>query len=156
MSARIETEKLRRLQLGVKFWRPSAPQVTRALEAADRAGLSRQDLRLLALNKDVRVSNGEVEVRRSTWPALLGLCGLVIVILGWAYLVLLVLASPAGIFAKGAGVALISLIFWFLWPGFSIYTLRAHKAVEQAGAEVEELARRGPRTHAAVQPLRKD
>lgn len=154
--ARAETERLRRLQAGLKYWRPSSPQVLAALEAAERAGVARQDLRLLALNRDVRVIDDAIRVRRPLWLSLLGYGGLVLVLLHWALLSALIAFSFAGLLAKAVGIAVVSLLYWLLWPGFALYTTRARSAAKRVGLAVEKAARISSPGTASISPIRRD
>jgi hypothetical protein len=153
MAARTVTERHRWLERGVKYWRPSPPLVVAALEASERAGVSRRDLRILALNRDVRQVGDEVRVRRAWWAPVLAYSALILILCHWALLSALVVFSPATWIAKLTGVAAISCLYWFLWPGFGLYSTRAYVAVKRSGTAVEEAARIALPSRAPVVPL---
>ncbi len=152
--ARAETEQVRRLQKGVWFWRPSDARVISALEAAERAGVPRRDLKILALNRDVLISSDKVCVRRPLLPLLLGYAGLILMLSQWVLLTALISLSPAGLLAKIAGIVVLSLIDWLIWHGFGLYTTSAHAAARRAGPAVESAGRVGDAGRAPVVPIR--
>lgn len=153
MAARTVTERHRWLERGVKYWRPSPPLVIAALEASERAGVPRRDLRLLALNRDLRQVGEDVKVRRAWWAPVLAYSALILILCHWALLSALVVFSPAMWIAKVIGVATISFFYWFLWPGFGLYSTQAYAAVRRSGTAVEEVARAALPPKAPVVPL---
>lgn len=154
MAARTVTERHRWLERGVKYWRPSPPLVIAALEAGERAGVSRRDLRLLALNRDIRQVGNGIQVRRAWWAPVLAYSALILILCHWTLLSALVVFSPATWIAKLTGVAAISCLYWFLWPGFGLYSTRAYVAVKRSGTAVEEAARLALPPRAPVVPLK--
>ena len=64
IAARPVTEQYRWLERSIHYWRPSPPLVQAVLEASERAGVPVSDLRLLALNREVRQVGSKVQVRR--------------------------------------------------------------------------------------------
>jgi hypothetical protein len=153
MAARAVTEGHRRLEQRDKYWRPSPPLVVAALEASELAGVPSRNLRLLALNRDVRQVGLEVRVRRAWWAPVLAYSALIVILCHWALLSALVVFSPAMWFAKLIGVAAISFLYWFLWPGFGLYSTQAYAAVKRSGIAVEEAARAVFPAKAPVVPL---
>lgn len=133
-------ERLRWINRCMWYWRASPPLVLAVLEASEREGVPICDLRLLALNRDVRQVRGKVQVRRGRWMPVLAYLALIIVLWQWALLSGLVITSVEPWFAKLIGVALVTLIYWALWPGFGLYTTRAYAAVKRSGAAVERVA----------------
>ncbi len=153
MAARTVTERHRWLERGVKYWRPSPPLVIAALEASERAGIPRRDLRLLALNRDLRQVGDDVKVRRAWWAPVLAYSALILILCHWALLSALVVFSPAMWVTKVTGVAAISFFYWFLWPGFGLYSTQAYAAVKRSGTAVEQAARAASPPKAPVVPL---
>lgn len=153
MAARTVTERHRWLERGVKYWRPSPPLVIAALEASERAGIPRRDLRLLALNRDLRQVGDDLKVRRAWWAPVLAYSALILILCHWALLSALVVFSPAMWVAKVIGVAAISFFYWFLWPGFGLYSTQAYAAVKRSGTAVEQAARAASPPKAPVVPL---
>jgi hypothetical protein len=129
-----------------------------ALEQSERAGVPRKDLRLLALNRDIRQVGDEVRVRGglwwSVWAALLAYTALILTMCSWALLSALVIFSPAQWPAKCAGVSVITLFYWFLWPGIGLYTTSAYAAVKRSGAAVKDAAKIAMPPKAPVVPLK--
>jgi len=157
MAARTVTERHRWLERGVKYWRPSPPLVIAALEKSERAGVPRKDLRLLALNRDIQQIGDDVRVRGglwwSVWAALLAYAALILTVCSWALLSALVVFSPASWLAKLAGVCVITLFYWFLWPGIGLYTMGAYAAVKRSGAAVKHVAKNELPVKASVTPI---
>ncbi len=141
MVTRWAMERYRVLEQSLKFWRISHPLVLNALEASHRAGVPLDDLKLLALNKDVRVVGDTVKVRRSLWSKVLAPLAVAVVLLNWARLCALVVLTPAPWPGKLVAFAVVTLLFWWLWRGFALYTTRSNAAVERSGAVVEAIAK---------------
>jgi hypothetical protein len=141
MVARIASERYRRLEDGVTFWRPSSPLVIKALKAGERAGLPLMDLRLMALNRDIGHVENSIKVRRTWWEPALGYIALLLIISHWAFLSSLVVFSSSPWAAKCVGIFVITLIYWFLWPGFDLYTTRAYAAFKRSGEKLEAVAK---------------
>lgn len=141
MVTRWATERYRVLERSLKFWRISQPNVLTALEASQRAGVPLDDLKLLALNKDVRVVGDTVKVRRSWWSKVLAPLAVAVVLLNWARLCALVVLIPAPWPGKLVALAVVTLLFWLFWRGFALYTTRSNAAVERSGAAVEAVAK---------------
>lgn len=154
MAARTATERHRWLERGVKYWRPSPPLVVVALEASELAGVPRRDLRLLALNRDIQQIGDGVRVRRTWWAPVLAYSALILILCHWALLSALVAFSPAMWTTKLIGVAAISFFYWFLWPGFGLYSTSAYAAVKRSGTAVEDAARVALPSKAPVVPLK--
>lgn len=140
MITRWAMERYRVLELSIRFWRTSPPLVLDALEASRRAGVPLDDLKVLALNKDVRVVGNTVKVRRSWWSQVLAPLAVAVVFLNWARLSALVVLTPAPWLGKLLVLALVTLLFWWFWRGFALYTTRSNAAVKRSGAAVEAVA----------------
>lgn len=140
MITRWATERYRVLERSIRFWRASPPLVLDALEASQRAGVPLDDLKVLALNKDVRVVGNTVKVRRSWWSKVLAPLAVAVVFLNWARLSALVVLTPAPWLGKLLALALVTLLFWWFWRGFALYTTRSNAAVKRSGAAVEAVA----------------
>ena len=133
------TQLCRELYFGVRYWRPAPPLVRNAIETAERAGVSRADLRLLALNRDVRQLGDTIHVRHSWWMPLFAYTAPVVYFSNWAYLMAFALLSPGSWLAKTTAALVITSLYWVMWPGFSLYSTRAYVAVKRSGAMVEKV-----------------
>ncbi|WP_458232261.1 hypothetical protein [Roseateles sp. P5_E8] len=138
MQTRIATERARRIERYIKNWRAAPAAFESAIDAGALSHIPSADLKLLALNRDVRKRGDRLAVRRSWVLAWLAWTSLAVIVTGCALLCLLVVASPAAWSAKVIGVAIITLLFWLLWPGFGLYSTRAVAATRRSGASVEE------------------
>ena len=58
----------------------------------------------------------------------------------WGLLAALILLSPASWLAQALGLMLLTLLYWVLWAGFSLYSTRANAAVKRSGEAVEAVA----------------
>lgn len=154
-SSQKVNERLRWINRSMRYWRASPPLVLDTLEASERAGVPISDLRMMALNREIRQVEGTVQVRRCRWMPVLAYLALVIVLWQWALLTGLVVTSVASWFVKLIGVGLITLFYWVLWPGFGLYTTRAHAAVKRSGRAVELAARSLDHKSASISPLRR-
>lgn len=141
LEARRCTLRYQELYFGVRYWRTAPPLVRRAIEAAESKGVPRADLRLLALNRDVRQLDDRILVRRSWWMPVFAYAAPAVMVCNWAYLTMFVLAVPGSWLAKGVMAIGITLLYWLMWPGFGLYSTRAYAAVKRSGAIVQEAGR---------------
>lgn len=156
MLVRQLTERHRRLEKGVKYWRPSDPVVVTVLEASERAGASRADLRLLALNRDVYRVRDKVEVRRG-WPSIFlawSACG--VVFASWLMLAGLLAFSPADPNTRLVGATTLTVFYWFAWPGFGLYTTRPLGAVARSEKTIARVAKHHHIQNASVRTIEVD
>ncbi len=140
LEARRATERYRVVYFGVKYWRPAPPLVRHAVETAERGGVSRNDLRLLALNRDIRQIGNTIKVRRTWWMPVLASAAVIAFGGNWAYLVATVALSSWAGPVKVATIIFSTVFFWVTWPGFSLYTTRAFAAVKRSGDLVQGFA----------------
>ncbi|MCX7509570.1 hypothetical protein [Delftia tsuruhatensis] len=139
MLVRRLTERHRKLVKGARYWGPSDPVVMRVLEASERAGASRFDLRVLALNRDVVRIYDKVQVRRGWGYTLLAMSALGIFLAIWLMLIAQIVSSPAKWEIKAAIAGGVTFFFWLIWPGWGLYTTRALDAAASAGETVERM-----------------
>jgi hypothetical protein len=140
MATRRAAERFRLLERSMKFWRTSPPLILDALEASRRAGVPMNDLRLLALNRDLRVVGNTVTVRRQWWSEGLAFVVVAAVWASWARLVVLIADSSVPLLGRIAGVLMLTLFYWVWWRGVTLYSTRANAAVKRSGAAVEAVA----------------
>lgn len=139
MLVRQLTERHRILEKGVKYWRPSDPVVVRVLEASEKAGASRSDLRVLALNRDVYRVHDKIKVRRGWFFIMLAMMAVGVTFLIWLMLLAQIVSAPAGWTTRGSVALLETFFFWLVWPGLGLYTTRALEAVANVGEIVERI-----------------
>lgn len=142
MPVRQLTERHRKLEKGAKYWRLSDPVVIRVLEASERAGASRSDLRILALNRDVFRTRNKVQVRRGWLLNFSAIVAVTIAFCGWLMMVIPIGTAPTGLPQKVAATAALTLLFWLIWPGWGLYTTRALGALTRVGDTVERVCER--------------
>jgi hypothetical protein len=153
MPVRQLTERHRKLVKGARYWRPSDPVVIRVLEASERAGASRSDLRVLALNGDVVLVDDQVQVRRGWGYTLLAMSALGVFLAIWLMLMAQVVSSPARWEVRAAVAGGLTFLFWLIWPGWGLYTTRALDAAEKAGETVERIGELQGFESASVVPI---
>lgn len=136
MPVRQLTERHRKLVKGARYWRPSDPIVIRVLEASERAGASRSDLRVLALNRDVVRVGDKVQVRRGWGYTLLAKSALGIFLAIWLMLIAQIVSSPVRWEVRVAVAGSLTFFFWLIWPGWGLYTTRALDAAVKSGETV--------------------
>lgn len=154
MPVRQLTEWHRKLHNGVKYWRPSDAVVMRVLEASERAGASRSDLRVLALNRNVVWVNDKVQVRRGWWCTLLAMTALGVFLAIWLMLMAQIVSSPARWEARAAVAGGVTFFFWLIWPGWGLYTTRALDAAVKMGETVERTGEQQKVGSASVTPIK--
>jgi len=137
MPVRQLTERHRKLVKAAWYWRPSDPVVIRVLEASERAGASRSDLRVLALHRDVVRVGDKVRVRRGWGYTLLAMSALGIFLATWLMLTAQIVSSPARWEARAAIAGVVTFLFWLIWPGWGLYTTKALDAAAKVGETVE-------------------
>lgn len=140
MAARWATERYHVLERSLKFWRISPPRVLDVLEASQSSGVPVDDLRLLALNREIKVVGNAVRLRQARWRNVCAHIARAVVLTQWGLLAALILLSPASWLAKALGLMLLTLLYWVLWAGFSLYSTRANAAVKRSGEAVEAVA----------------
>ena len=140
MTTRWATERYRVFERSMKFWRASPPLVLDVLEEGSRAKVPLSDLQLLALNRDLKVVGGSVQVRQFRWRSVFAFLSAALVLTQWALLSALIVLSPAPWLVKLLGVVLLTLLYWVLWSGFALYSTRANAAFRRWGGYVQVLA----------------
>lgn len=140
MATRWATERYHVLERSLKFWRISPPRVLDVLEASQSSGVPVDDLRLLALNREIKVVGNAVRLRQVRWRNVCAHIARAVVLTQWGLLAALILLSPASWLAKALGLMLLTLLYWALWAGFSLYSTRANAAVKRSGEAVEAVA----------------
>lgn len=140
MHTRRATEQYRLLEWSINFWRMSPPIVLNVLEASQRSGVPEDDLKLLALNREIKVVGNAVRLRQARWRNVCAHIARAIVLTQWGLLAALILLSPASWLAQALGLMLLTLLYWVLWAGFSLYSTRANAAVKRSGEAVEAVA----------------
>lgn len=142
MPVRQLTEWHRKLEKGAKYWRLSDPVVIRVLEASERAGASRSDLRILAMNRDVFRTRNKVHVRRGWLLNISAIMAVTVVFCGWLMMAIPIATAPIGLPQKVGATVAMTFIFWLIWPGWGLYTTRALGALTRVGDTVERLCER--------------
>ena len=153
IAARPVTEQYRWLERSIHYWRPSPPLVQAALEASERAGVPVSDLRLLALNREVRQVGSTVQVTRDWWILVLAYPLLILVLCYWTLFSALAVFSTVPWLAKIVGIGLITLVYWFLGVGLCLYTTRPYAAARRSGAAIERAALSQLPSTATIYPI---
>lgn len=137
MVVRSETEKYRRLDRSLHYWRASPPLIQAALEASENLGVPLTDLRLLAVNREVRQKGTTVHVVNSWAILLLAYPMLALTLVYWAAFTTLFALADAPLVVKLLAIAFTTLSYWILGSGLCLYTTRSYAAARRSGTQVQ-------------------
>ncbi|MEG2466603.1 MAG: hypothetical protein RSB86_04095 [Comamonas sp.] len=140
MATRGVTEKFRRLERGRHYWRASPSLVQSALEVSENAGVPLADLRLLAVNREIRQTGSAVHVVNSRAILLIAYPVLTLTFIYWAALTTLFALADAPVVTKFVAITLTTLVYWFLGSGLCLYTTRPYAAAKRSGARIQSSA----------------
>lgn len=124
IQARKATERWARLFFAVEFGRMAPSWERVAVRQALRAGFQREDIRLVVLNREFLQSSGKISVRRSWLVAAWAWTVIAIPFIQWALLCALAVAGPGEAWRKIIFVVGITMGYWILARGLSLYTTR--------------------------------
>ncbi|QNP41614.1 hypothetical protein [Lysobacter solisilvae (ex Woo and Kim 2020)] len=139
LAARRETERYRRMQFAVTFWRPAPSPVRQVVLRARQAGVSMSDLQLIVLNTDVRTRSNKAFVRRSVLARALSATMATVVGVHWFLMYVLAVTAPGPIWLKILVILGIFVVYATLYRGWSLYAYRALAAVDQSGKQLDQL-----------------
>lgn len=139
LPARRETERYRRMQFAVAFWR-SAPSPTRQVVLkARQAGVSMSDLQLIVLNANLRNRGNRVFVCQSLLARTLSLAMATVVGMHWFLMYAMALTTPGPSWLKILVILGVFAVYATLYRGWSLYAYRPVAAVDRSGRQLGEL-----------------
>jgi hypothetical protein len=132
-----ETEKS--AYFAARFWRDGEAPVRRVVGVAEDAGVPLAALRLLILNRDIRLSPEGVTVRRSRGIALLAYGSAALIGTHWFLMLVLCLSGDAPLGVRIAATCVVTAVYAVLYRGWSLYLTRACDAVRTHGERIEAI-----------------
>lgn len=144
LETRWHTERCRRLQFAVVYWRTAPAPVRQIARAAYDAGLPLADIRLIVLNTDLRERNGTIILRRSTLARALSAAFAAVVGLHWLLMYCLAITAPEASWLKALVIVGICAVYATLYRGWSLYAYRALAAVDKSRDELDRIIAEAP------------
>jgi hypothetical protein len=139
--ARRATNEVCEMDFAVQFWRAAPPAVRRHVLLAIHHGVSIEDLRIMIVNRDLRVVNDELKVRRSLLLGGLALASACVAALHWSLMMALIDGLNASWSVKLLTAGVVSAIYAILFRGWSLYLGRAWFAVRRSAQHLEFLSK---------------
>lgn len=135
--AAVATERLIQADFARGYWRAAPSYLRKAISEAHRAGASKEDLRILGLNRELVIQDGRLQVR-SHWIVLpLTVAMAAVVLVGFLMLCAMATTAPAPFGIKAFVIAALLAAFSFLYWGWSLYASRAIEARRRLRAHLE-------------------
>jgi hypothetical protein len=138
--ARRATNEVCEMDFAVQFWRAAPPAVRRHVLLAINHGVSIEDLRIMIVNRDLRVVNDELKVRRSLLLGGLALASACVAALHWSLMMALIDGLNASWSVKLLTAGVVSAIYAILFRGWSLYLGRAWFAVQRSRRQMKSLS----------------
>lgn len=138
--ARRATNEVCEMDFAVQFWRAAPPAVRRHVLLAISHGVSIEDLRIMIVNRDLRMVDGQLKVRRSFLLGGLALASACVAVLHWSLMMALIDGLDASWSVKLLTAGVVSAIYAILFRGWSLYLGRAFAAVRRSGYSLESLS----------------
>ncbi|MBS0570120.1 MAG: hypothetical protein JSS28_05905 [Proteobacteria bacterium] len=144
MEARIATERVRRIQFAVEYGRAAPGPVMQIAREATARGISRNDVKLMVLNRDLRLQGSRAEVRSSAFVqavcrTLSGAFNAVLAI-HFVLMCALVVLEHGPLWLKAIVLFATTLIYSVFYRGWALYTSRALRALSRSGRAVEAIS----------------
>lgn len=140
--ARRATNQVCEMDFAVQFWRAAPPAVRRQVLLAANRGVSIEDLRIMIVNRDLRMVNDQLRVRRSSLLGGLALASACVAVLHWSLMMALIDGLDASWSVKLLTAGVVSAIYAILFRGWSLYLGRALSAVRRSGQRMEALSKK--------------
>ncbi len=154
MQARRATEQYRRAHFAVRYWRSAPGPVMQIAEQAREAGLPMHAIRLVVLNTDLRIRDGNVYLRRPFIVTVLNAIFATIVGTHMFLMCLMAVTAQGPTWLKIVVILAVALVYCFLYYGWSLYTSRPQQVIAAHGHRLDALCiERARRTHAAAHRL---
>ena len=154
MQARQATERYRRADFAVRYWRSAPGPVMQIAEQALDAGVPLHALRLVVLNTDLRIQSGQVHLRRPFIVTVLNTIFATIVGVHMLLMCLMTVTAPGPVWLKVTVILAVAFVYCFLYYGWSLYTSRPQQIVAKHGQTFDALcAASTTRSHKKVRNL---
>lgn len=139
MQARQATERYRRADFAVRYWRSAPGPVMRIAEQALDAGVPLHAVRLVVLNTDLRIRSGQVHLRRPFIVTVLNTVFATIVGVHMFLMCLMAVTAPGPAYLKITVIVAVALVYCFLYYGWSLYTSRPGQVLSKHEQTFKEL-----------------
>lgn len=133
MQARRATERYRRANFAVRYWRSAPGPVMQAAEHALDSGVPLHAVRLAVLNTDLRIRDGQVYLRRPAIVTVLNTIFATIVGVHMFLMCLMAVTAPGPVWLKIAVILTVTFVYCFLYYGWSLYTSRPQRIIAKHG-----------------------
>ena len=139
MQARRATEQYRRAHFAVRYWRSAPGPVMQIAEQARKAGLPLHAIRLVVLNTDLRIRDGNVYLRRPFIVTVLNAIFATIVGTHMFLMCLLAVTAPGPTWLKITVILAVAFVYCFLYYGWSLYTSRPQQIIAEHGQKLDAI-----------------
>ncbi|WP_232147018.1 hypothetical protein [Stenotrophomonas sp. SY1] len=139
MQTRRATERYRRADFAVRYWRSAPGPVMQVAAKALDAGIPVDAVRLVVLNTDLRVRDGQVHLRRSFFMTVLNTVFASIIVVHMFLMCAMTVALTGPIWLKVVVILAVAFVYCFLYYGWSLYTSRPQHALSKYGQTFDAL-----------------
>jgi len=139
MQVRQATERYRRADFAVRYWRSAPGPVMRIAEQALDAGVPMHAIRLLVLNTDLRIRGGQVYLRRPFIVTVLNTIFATIICVHMFLMCLMAITAPGPIWLKITVIIAVAFVYCFLYYGWSLYASRSQHVLTEYGRTFDAL-----------------
>ena len=139
MQVRRATEQYRRADFAVRYWRSASGPVMQVAKQARDAGLPMHAVRLVVLNTDLRIKNGQVHLRRPFIVTVLNTIFATIVGVHMFLMCLMAVTAPGPTWLKITVILAVVFVYCFLYYGWSLYTSRPQQVIAEHGRKFDAL-----------------
>jgi len=154
MKARMATQRYRRADFAVRYWRSAPGPVMQVAAQALDAGVPIHAVRLVVLNTDLRIRDGQVYLRRPLIVTVLNTIFATIVGVHMFLMCLLAVTAPGPAWLKIAVILTVAVVYCFLYYGWSLYTSRPQQIIAKHGQAFDAIcAASTTRSHKKVRNL---
>jgi hypothetical protein len=144
METRIATEQVRRMHFASEYWGSAPGPVMQVAREANARGVPRDDIKLLVLNRDLRLQGSQVAVRRSTFIQVM--CRILsavfnaLLITHFVLLCALIVLEHGPSWLKTIVLCVATLLYTTFVRGWALYTSRALHALSRSGDAVAAIS----------------
>lgn len=139
MQARHATERYRRADFAVRYWRLAPGPVMWIAEQALDAGVPLHAIRLVVLNTDLRIQSGQVHLRRPFIVTVLNTIFATIVGVHMFLMCLMAVTAAGPIWLKVTVILTVAFVYCFLYYGWSLYASRSQHVLTEYGRKFDAL-----------------
>lgn len=145
MEARVATEQVRRMQFAVEYWHAAPGPVMQVACEATARGVPREDIKLMVLNRDLRMQGNHVEVRSSAFVQavcrILSVAFNALIATHFVLICALIVIEHGPLWLKALVLCAITTIYSALYRGWTLYTSRALGALSRSGDAVASISK---------------